>query len=127
MAVRGLEPLNDFEIKVRDFMIPRLAKNIGQENAVSNFKIRQGLKERKGWEISEERIRAIIYDIRAKKLIRMLASGSNGYWVAKNEMELISCIRSLKGRIDAQQATVDQLEEDLFDKRSGKQMKMQIR
>ncbi len=93
--------LTDFEEKeLLPIMLKGLSHKSGVKNVVSNKQIKKGL-ENFGYKISHARIRKIIHFIRVNHLIENLIANSKGYYIAVNEEEVKTFVKSLQQRINS--------------------------
>lgn len=77
-----------------------LESKVGKAMCVTNGQITTGMKK-KGYKVSEPRVRKIINHIRMFGLVPGLIATSEGYYVATTEKELDDYIESLNGRVVA--------------------------
>lgn len=94
------KPLNDFEMRVVRFVVPKLKRQIGKKNVVKSVEIRRQLLN-EGYDVSSIRLRKIIHHIRVNKLVENLVSTSQGYYRAKNQKEVDKYVESLQQRINS--------------------------
>ncbi|MCF8430269.1 MAG: hypothetical protein K9G64_09070 [Bacteroidia bacterium] len=81
-------------------MVKGLSTKIGQDNAITNSKIRSRLKD-KELDISDSRIRKIINYIRVNKLIVNLLATSKGYFISNDPNEISRYKESLIARANS--------------------------
>jgi hypothetical protein len=94
-------PLTEYEESVLlPLLIQGFSTKIGQKNCVTNPHICKMLKA-KGFEVSEPRIRKIVFHIRHNNLVPRLIASSKGYWIATSKEEIESWLNSLNSRIGA--------------------------
>ena len=95
------EELTQYEIEVLvPIMVKGLSTKIGQDNAITNSKIRSRLKD-KEMNISDARIRKIINYIRVNKLIINLLATSKGYFISNDPAEITRYKESLVARANS--------------------------
>jgi hypothetical protein len=95
------EELTQYEIEVLvPIMVKGLSTKIGQDNAITNSKIRSRLKD-KELDISDSRIRKIINYIRVNKLIVNLLATSKGYFISNDPNEISRYKESLIARANS--------------------------
>jgi hypothetical protein len=95
------EELTQYEIEVLvPIMVKGLSTKIGQDNAITNSKIRSRLKD-KEMDISDARIRKIINYIRVNKLIVNLLATSKGYFISNDPNEISRYKESLIARANS--------------------------
>jgi uncharacterized protein (UPF0297 family) len=95
------EELIQYEIEVLvPLMVKGLSTKIGQDNAITNSKIRSRLKD-KEMNISDARIRKIINYIRVNKLIINLLATSKGYFISNDPAEITRYKESLVARANS--------------------------
>lgn len=95
------EELTQYEIQVLvPLMVKGLSTKIGQDNAITNSKIRSRLKD-KELDISDSRIRKIINYIRVNKLIVNLLATSKGYFISNDPNEISRYKESLIARANS--------------------------
>lgn len=95
------EELTQYEIEVLvPIMVKGLSTKIGQDNAITNSKIRSRLKD-KEMDISDARIRKIINYIRVNKLIVNLLATSKGYFISNDPAEINKYKESLISRANS--------------------------
>jgi hypothetical protein len=87
-------------------MIAGFNTKVGVERCITNPEICRALKE-KGYEISEPRVRKLVFYIRHNNLVPKLIASSKGYWIATDKTEISTWINSLEGRISALQETLE--------------------
>jgi len=87
-------------------MIAGFNTKVGVEKCITNPEICRALKE-KGYEISEPRVRKLVFYIRHNNLVPKLIASSKGYWIATDKTEISTWINSLEGRISALQETLE--------------------
>jgi len=87
-------------------MIAGFKTKVGVERCITNPEICRALKE-KGYEISEPRVRKLVFYIRHNNLVPKLIASSKGYWIATDKTEISTWINSLEGRISALQETLE--------------------
>jgi hypothetical protein len=87
-------------------MIAGFNTKVGVEKCITNPEICRSLKE-KGYEISEPRVRKLVFYIRHNNLVPKLIASSKGYWIATDKTEISTWINSLEGRISALQETLE--------------------
>lgn len=78
-------------------IIRGLLKKNGKEHAVTNKSIVAGM-EKRGYKITDIRVRKIINYIRVKNLIPGLLASSKGYYVSTDPQEVAKYIQSLRER-----------------------------
>lgn len=94
-------PLTEYEESVLlPLLIQGFNTKIGQKNCVTNPYICKMLKS-KGFEVSEPRVRKIVFHIRHHNLVPRLIASSKGYWIATGKEEIESWLNSLNSRIGA--------------------------
>lgn len=99
--------LTKYELEVLlPLMIIGLKTKVGQDRVITNPEICKALKSQ-GYEVSEPRIRKLIFYIRQNNLVPKLIASSKGYWVATNQHEVKTWIASLQSRISALQETYE--------------------
>lgn len=99
--------LTKYELEVLlPLMVVGLKSKIGQNRVITNPEICKALKSQ-GYEVSEPRIRKLIFFIRQNNLVPKLIASSKGYWVATNQNEVRTWIASLQSRINALQETYE--------------------
>jgi len=90
--------LTDYE---RTTLLPLFLKGFsnkfGKDKAVTNKKMVESLKK-KGFEITDTRVRKLINYIRTNHLIPGLIATSNGYFISADAVEVSKYISSLSGR-----------------------------
>ncbi len=87
-----------------------LQHHIGKDKAVTNRQICERMKK-KGYELTETRVRKIVNRIRTNNLVECLIATSKGYYVTHNQKELENYIKSLKGREEAIRMVRESLEQ----------------
>lgn len=87
-----------------------LQHHIGKDKAVTNRQICERMKK-KGYELTETRVRKIVNRIRTNNLVECLIATSKGYYVTHNKKELENYIKSLKGREEAIRMVREALEQ----------------
>lgn len=87
-----------------------LQHHIGKDKAVTNRQICERMKK-KGYELTETRVRKIVNRIRTNNLVECLIATSKGYYVTHNKKELENYIKSLKGREEAIRMVRESLEQ----------------
>lgn len=99
-------PLTSYE---KDVLLPIMTKclsrRIGKEVAITNDEICERM-EKKGYKVGSARIRKIINHIRIHNLVPCLMATSSGYYVTTNKAEIEEYIETLRGRIDAIEAVL---------------------
>jgi arginine repressor len=99
--------LTEYEYNVLlPLMIAGFKTKIGAEKCITNPEICRALKE-KGYEVTEPRIRKLVFHIRFYNLVPKLIASSKGYWVATNKQEVDTWIQSLQSRISALEETLN--------------------
>jgi exonuclease I len=99
--------LTKYELEVLlPLMVIGLKTKIGQDRVITNPEICRALKSQ-GYEVSEPRIRKLIFYIRKNNLVPKLIASSKGYWVATTKQEVATWIESLESRISALQETYE--------------------
>ena len=107
------------ELRWAKYVAQHLRIKIGKKDIVTSKKMRDGIRDQKGWKISDSRMRKILNYIRAEGLVSCLCATSRGYYVAANKQEWESYMRSLGQRIREQQyiqATIRAQGEEEFGK-----------
>jgi hypothetical protein len=100
-------PLTEYEESVLlPLLIQGFNTKIGQKNCVTNPHICKTLKA-KGFEVTEPRIRKIVFHIRHHNLVPRLIASSKGYWIATSKEEIETWLNSLNSRIGALMETRD--------------------
>lgn len=95
------EELTQYEIEVLvPIMVKGLSTKIGQDNAITNSKIRSRLKD-KEMDITDSKIRKIINYIRVNKLIVNLLATSKGYFISNDPNEISRYKESLIARANS--------------------------
>lgn len=98
--------LTEYEYNVLlPLMVAGFQRKIGVDNCITNPEICRALKE-KGYEVTEPRIRKLVFYIRFNNLVPKLIASSKGYWVATNKHEIDTWVLSLQGRISALEETL---------------------
>ena len=87
-----------------------LQHHIGKDKAVTNRQICERMKK-KGYDLTETRVRKIVNRIRTNNLVECLIATSRGYYVTHNKQELEDYIKSLKGREEAIRLVREALEQ----------------
>ena len=87
-----------------------LQHHIGKDKAVTNRQICERMKK-KGYELTETRVRKIVNRIRTNNLVECLIATSRGYYVTHDQKELENYIKSLKGREEAIRLVREALEQ----------------
>ena len=87
-----------------------LQHHVGKDKAVTNRQICERMKK-KGYELTETRVRKIVNRIRTNNLVECLIATSRGYYVTHNKQELEDYIKSLKGREEAIRLVREALEQ----------------
>lgn len=75
-----------------------LSDKIGKDRAITNKRIREGMRKNRGIEISDARLRKIIHHIRINGMVERLIATSSGYYVCTTDIELLTYIQSLEQR-----------------------------
>lgn len=105
--------LNEYEKEtLLPIMVKCLQRKIGKENAITNRMMCNKMQEY-GYDVCETRIRKIINHIRVNNLINCLMASNKGYYVADNQREIKEYIRSLKGRVEAINAVIEAIQEQV--------------
>lgn len=94
------KPLNDFEKRVLDFIVPKLMRQIGKKKVVKSVEIRRQLIN-EGYVVTSARLRKIIHHIRIENLVTNLISVNQGYYRATEQEEVDNYVKSLQQRINA--------------------------
>jgi hypothetical protein len=95
------EELTQYEVEVLvPIMVKGLSTKIGQDNAITNIKIRSRLRE-KDIDITDSKIRKIINYIRVNKLIVNLLATSKGYFISNDPAEINKYKESLISRANS--------------------------
>ncbi len=109
------EDLTELETKV---VLPAIAKRLflrqGSEQAITGREICEKMNEKNifihhKYKLTAVKLRKVISAMRLLSSPPLICSTSNGYFVAKTEEEIDSCIESLEQRIRHQQRTLDAL------------------
>lgn len=85
-----------------------LSTKIGKANAITSRDIISAMRDR-GYKITGAELREIIHELRVKRGM-LICGDSSGYYMAKNEMESIQQIKSMKSRIKAIQEACNGLQ-----------------
>lgn len=118
MALTGFEDLTaeltktELEVYV-PAIVKGLKKKVGEDNAITNKKIRESLEFYRGWKIASVRMRKMIEYIRASGELFGLCSSSQGYFVAANYQEGQRTVESQLQRIAQQERTAKALDYQL--------------
>jgi len=108
-----LKPLNKYEKEtLLPVIVKCLSRHIGKENAITNHHMCEKLVD-KGYDIKETRMRKIIHYIRDNWLIGCLIASGKGYHVTKDKQEMMDYIDTLRGRVEAIEAIIRALLEQL--------------
>jgi len=78
-----------------------LAKKVGKDKAVTNKKMREGIKASWNITLSDAKIRKLINYIRRNGIVNNLIATSKGYYVSESINEVKDYIDSLKQRRNA--------------------------
>ena len=107
------EPLTDYE---RDTLLPVICRGlitkVGEAKAITNAAITRAMKGA-GYQLTEARLRKIIYHIRVPGMIRWLIATSKGYYITTSRQEMEDYIGSLRGRELAIRAVRESMESQL--------------
>lgn len=131
------QELDKKELLLLPFVADILKNKIGKENAIKNktlgikacnyYQISSPTKEVLFFKISAVRIRKIIHYIRVNKIVPLLCSGSQGYYVAKTRTEAENCIISLKQSRFSISEIAEALENQLQERKPEvEQLKLEI-
>lgn len=105
--------LNDNE---REVLLPLIIKGltvrIGEEKAITNVKIREGM-EKNGTPLSDARVRKIVHYIRVNRLIPFLCASSKGYWIETDRDRFAKWVGSLQGRVNSITEIINAAQQDL--------------
>lgn len=82
--------------------------HVGKQQAIRSKDIVTKMRD-KGYDIDGALLRECIHYLRTKKSMLICGDGS-GYYMAKNEIESIAQIRSMKGRVNAIQEACNALQ-----------------
>ena len=98
-------PLTEYEREVLlPIMVLGFKTKVGIERCITNPQICKALKS-KGYDVTEPRIRKIVFYIRNKNLVPKLIASSKGYWIATKKEEVEIWVMSLQSRLEAMQET----------------------
>ena len=89
------------EFRLVPLFVLGLSKKIGEENAITNKKMCEAIREKTGHRLSEPRCRAIIHFLRVSKKVKNLVSGSKGYYVETDQIKIAEYKKSLEQRINS--------------------------
>lgn len=93
------EKLTDLEKKVLvPLFIRGLQNRVGEAKAITNPKMREGIKASFGSDLSEVQVRKIVAYIRDNDLLPGLLATQKGYYVSQNPEEVKEYIKSLEAR-----------------------------
>jgi hypothetical protein len=95
-------------------LVVKILSHRSKDNVFSNSKIRNILKEF-GEDIADAQIRKIVFNIRHNAEIPLLIANSEGYYMASNIEEVNTWIDTHKGRIEALQMTLRNIESQFND------------
>lgn len=110
MGLQNLPTLTEAEISLAEKVKTSFKTNhVGKKTAISNSQIVKKLEKNAGIKTTDIVIRKIINHLRHSGC--PICSDSTGYWWAATKNEIKECIQSLHERIDAQMATLEQLNE----------------
>ena len=109
--IKEISELTKYEAEV---LLPIIAlclqHHIGKDKAVTNRQICERMKK-KGYDLTETRVRKIVNRIRTNNLVECLIATSRGYYVTHDQKELENYIKSLKGREEAIRLVREALEQ----------------
>ena len=109
--IRETKELTKYEAEVLLPIISMcLQHHVGKDKAVTNRHICERMKKR-GYELTETRVRKIVNSIRTNNLVECLIATSRGYYVTHDQKELENYIKSLKGREEAIRLVREALEQ----------------
>lgn len=109
--IKETTELTKYEAEVLlPIIISCLQHHIGKDKAVTNRQICERMKKR-GYELTETRVRKIVNRIRTNNLVECLIATSRGYYVTHDQKELENYIKSLKGREEAIRLVREALEQ----------------
>ena len=109
--IKETSELTKYEAEVLlPIIVMCLQHHIGKDKAVTNRQICERMKK-KGYDLTETRVRKIVNRIRTNNLVECLIATSKGYYVTHNRKELESYIKSLKGREEAIRMVRESLEQ----------------
>lgn len=109
--IKETSELTKYEAEVLlPIIVMCLQHHIGKDKAVTNRQICERMKK-KGYELTETRVRKIVNRIRTNNLVECLIATSKGYYVTHNKKELENYIKSLKGREEAIRMVRESLEQ----------------
>jgi hypothetical protein len=98
-------PLTEYEREVLlPIMVLGFKTKVGIERCITNPQICKALKS-KGYDVTEPRIRKIVFYIRNNNLVPKLIASSKGYWIATKKEEVEIWVMSLQSRLEAMQET----------------------
>ena len=109
--IKETSELTKYEAEVLlPIIVMCLQHHIGKDKAVTNRQICERMKK-KGYDLTETRVRKIVNRIRTNNLVECLIATSKGYYVTHNKKELENYIKSLKGREEAIRMVRESLEQ----------------
>ena len=109
--IKETSELTKYEAEVLlPIIVMCLQHHIGKDKAVTNRQICERMKK-KGYDLTETRVRKIVNRIRTNNLVECLIATSRGYYVTHNKQELEDYIKSLKGREEAIRLVREALEQ----------------
>lgn len=102
--------LTDQEKDMAVKIIAKIKMNRGKDSAVKNTKIRQFFLDTYAIKTTGIKIRAIIHHIRVNHMIKCLAAGSNGYYIATSAVDSHNYLKGWRGRIAKEKKACDAYE-----------------
>ena len=105
MSLSGFENVTKLSKIVREnknkiitLIIDILYVRIGKRNAVTSNVMIDKIRTELNISIAPAQFRAVMHHIRTQNIMKLILSGSKGYWRAKTKQEIMDCIQSLKER-----------------------------